>query len=425
MKNIFSILILLSFIQVHGQSSFSWQNKKSLNKNVNSERFYAIEKDINSDIKWVLSEYGLYKVFDMDSVVSHFDKDNSPLNFYCQNMSIDKNGHIWVGGYGELHKYDGQKWITYNSTKDNFLNGKIVDIEFDTQGNVWFAVSNGGIVKYDSKIFSSITTSNSNIINNSPLDIAFDSKETLWIVSSENTLSYLKNGTFTNFVEMEKDVPFPALKKITFDTLGNVIIGTFFSGFVILNNQNETFTNIKPDIDNSIITHLAKEENTIWASTYKGNLLRLRNNQWQNTFANSIVESQKAQFNSFIFDSKEKIWLTSLNNGLFSLEFSDSSINTNIDYPRIEGSFEKQETLIYPNPSSGDFINIQIQNDIESPILISLTNISGQKVKEMYYPQYSKGNRIQMGLLDVSAGLYFVICLSKEYVSINKLIIVK
>ena len=67
--------------------------------------------------------------------------------------------------------------------------------------------------------------------------------------------------------------------------------------------------------------------------------------------------------------------------------------------------FENPEYFIYPNPSN-DFVTIKLKNIVADEITISLTDLSGRKIKQ--WNLINTENDIQLPLNDIVPGCYFI-----------------
>ncbi len=56
-----------------------------------------------------------------------------------QNIIQDHNGYIWISGQGNISRYDGSEWKTYNYSKLNIFQERIATLAIDKQNRLWYA----------------------------------------------------------------------------------------------------------------------------------------------------------------------------------------------------------------------------------------------------------------------------------------------
>ena len=66
---------------------------------------------------------------------------------------------------------------------------------------------------------------------------------------------------------------------------------------------------------------------------------------------------------------------------------------------------EQNNFLVYPNPTN-DFVTIKLKNIVSDEITISLTDLSGRKIKQ--WNLINTENAIQLPLNDIVPGCYFI-----------------
>lgn len=262
--------------------------------------FYSLVVDKNNN-KWMVSDGfhpHLYKM--EEGSCMQYTSDNSGLLYnYVENVASDNNGNIWlanVGNYDEpfsadlaLMEYDGNKWTSFYSESRLFCNA----MSFDSQGNLWvqqlftlqkldiasnswteqinldktcqlqaiegedklwFRGNDFGIAIYKDSAWSFYTTSNSELPSNTVYQIAIDSNGTKWIGTANGLAAFDKNGLHTSDnpdSKMMKKIalfPNPARDYITIQIAGELqrstveiinLQGKVVKSFSLNNNQNQ------------------------------------------------------------------------------------------------------------------------------------------------------------------------------------------
>jgi len=138
-----------------------------------------------NQIVWIGDWHGLYKY------------DGNTLNYisghpgqYCTDIKQDSVGNIWIAtglaGWGCLVKYDGISFTSYPAIR-------AVSIEVDTLGVLWIGTESDAnqaeLIKYDGNNWISYNSSNSQLPATYRIfDLAFDRFGNLWIATEESGL---------------------------------------------------------------------------------------------------------------------------------------------------------------------------------------------------------------------------------------------
>ena len=153
--------------------------------------------------------FGQYKNIEFD----HYTTDDGLTNGYVQSILQDSKGFIWIGTINGLNRFDGITFKTYYfDPKDSTSipgNGTNSLLE-DSVGNIWILTSNGLCVHDRKKDnFSTKTINvNGNRLTNLYFNTGFiDSDGFLWLAVSNTGILKLKNydnpQIFTNSIEAE------------------------------------------------------------------------------------------------------------------------------------------------------------------------------------------------------------------------------
>ena len=201
---------------------------------------------------------------------------SSQVKAVCQ----DRNGYLWIGGYGGLSRFDGQTFKKY-STLDGLLHIQVNVIEEDSAGNLWIGTK-GGITKITGTIITSFPfPSEGSGSEYSAVDIAFDKEGGLWIASDGAGFYSFKNGEFKQFhtplfnpENQWKD----HVRAVHYDQEDRVWVCTP-KGIYRLENevisQVETGLGFTPNASNILET-----DQHIWVTSYRGGLLRYNDTTW-------------------------------------------------------------------------------------------------------------------------------------------------
>jgi ligand-binding sensor domain-containing protein len=242
--------------------------------------------------------------------------DGLALSSVCSSI-LDAKGNLWFGTQGGgVSKFNGKEFINYTPIH-GLSNNTVLSILEDKHGNIWFGTDGGGVSMYDGKLFTTITEADG-LCGNTIRCIIEDKFGYIWFGAQGGGISKLVNddwaqdsslrrGVFLNY-GIREGMPNDEIYSMSFDTFGNLWIGTFRAGLLFLpanqaqRNEKQIAlgtsyfstlqtTNGLPS--NRVLSLLIDKKNTLWVGTDKGIAL-LPPFQTKN----EIVEYQKSN-NSF------------------------------------------------------------------------------------------------------------------------------
>ena len=96
----------------------------------------------------------------------------------------DREKNYWVGTFGGVSKYDGEKWQTY-TTEDGLAYNGVQAILQDHDGHMWFTTRGGGVNRFDPKAkpdqaWTTFNTENSGLPHNSVRSMIQDRDGLFW-----------------------------------------------------------------------------------------------------------------------------------------------------------------------------------------------------------------------------------------------------
>lgn len=180
---------------------------------------YTITRDIkaivqqNDSLIWAATSGGLVKYNKQTNTRQVFTSANGLPGNSITALTIKDNA-LWFGtNIGGIGKYENGTFYTYilpaNLNPASELSGlQINDLKADTNGNIWLAIYNHGLIKFDgNSTWQQYNSTNSNIVNNNIEKIYFDETDNLWcIANSANVDNYASlsrmnaDGTFTHYL---------------------------------------------------------------------------------------------------------------------------------------------------------------------------------------------------------------------------------
>lgn len=101
---------------------------------------------------WIASDSVIAKVKTLKNW-EIYDASNGMNAKRITEICSDNNNIIWVSSMNGLHKYDGKKWITYDTTNTNITQNRLYGVKADKYNNLWIITEDSCVVKYDGKQF--------------------------------------------------------------------------------------------------------------------------------------------------------------------------------------------------------------------------------------------------------------------------------
>ena len=139
-----------------------------------------------------------------DQLPAHLGLNQRSVNCIYQ----DADGHLWIGTWTGLIKYDGYETVTYladNETDGKLKSNKITSIVEDRDGHLWIGTRIGGLFKFNKETdeftqFNHDPADPESLSNNNVWSLLQDREGLLW-VGTENGLNWFDPaiGKFTAY----------------------------------------------------------------------------------------------------------------------------------------------------------------------------------------------------------------------------------
>jgi len=284
---------------------------------------------------------------------------------YINSSTVDHNGNIWavMGGEGyELKKYDGQNWISYNSTDIDvdYSNPEIVST--DALGNVWLA-ANSGLYKFDGKTWNKVFDYEVSILQP-------DNKGSMWIYSaSENStgISKYTGSTWEDYTPSSDILDPSSILYLTIDAKGYPWItysyGDGQNGIAKYDGQKWTMydqVNYPAGLNSS--PYLAADTlGNVWFAGKKI-LYKTDGASWQ-SYPIPDIGNENPMINAFFVDKSGALWLSYLNGGGYSVGLAQYQSESDSWNTYIAAS----------NTIADDYINV-IYQDVNGTIYAQAQN---------------------------------------------------
>lgn len=255
------ILILLTF----NTNAQQWEQIKSLN----NVRKIAVAE--NGDI-WTTTLSGVVHYNGEIPILYDSINTTSLLNaFWINDMEFDYDGNIWVATTQGFGKFNGVDWegLYY---PPRLGSAYIKDIEIGYDNSVWFGVSalddREGLTKFDGKNWQTWGETNGLISHNVNVIATDSTKNTVWIGTSRG-ISVLDGNSFTSYTKDDGLIA-NDVKVIKIDMYGNKWIGTSTGLSVFDDTTWVSYQESDGLISSNIIDIEINTDNNIWVATVKG-----------------------------------------------------------------------------------------------------------------------------------------------------------
>ena len=205
-----------------------------------------------------------------------------------QSLLQDKQGYIWVGTQGGLHRYDGAKVAFFRhdpNRSDSLADNWVWSLYEDDRGRLWAGTRNGGLHRFDmatetmvrySRNLADIRSSGSNQIQ----AIIGDSAGGMWLATGDGLAHFDPDtGRFQILRHDDKDagsIASDQVNALSLDKDGNLWVGSN-AGLSVLPRGKIAFDNFRMDSDarpdprhNSVQGILQDKQGNLWIASMAG-----------------------------------------------------------------------------------------------------------------------------------------------------------
>jgi len=272
------------------------------------------EPQINKFPPNIAQGKGFFTTFDRD--------DGLPLDAMStghKSALCDSDGNLWFGtSGGGVSKYDGKYFINY-SIEHGLPNNNVLCITEDKKGNIWFGTY-GGVSKYDGVSFTTFNIEQG-IANNRVYSSIEDKNGNLWFGTLGGGVSKYNGTSFTTY-NTEHGLINNRVYSIAEDKYGNIWFGTEdgvskYDTSGELSSSLKLFTNYttKEGLANNNIRSITEDKKgNIWIGTGGGGVSKY-NPSVELSFGSELFETYTIEdglannvVKSIIEDTKGNIW---------------------------------------------------------------------------------------------------------------------
>lgn len=293
-------------------------------------------------------------------------------------IAEDRNGNLWFSSNAGLTKFNGNDFVNFTSENHNVPRASIMDVVVDDKNQVYAATDNGVYLFKNDKLVSHILKDSSIYVN----DLFIDSKDNIWISTFSGI--YILKKTSTIHITKENGLISNEITCVIEDEKGDYIIGTHFHGMqkLLQGSVDEkyqfVFNDLAPNIKKIKDLHLDKE-NTIWASTAKQGIFKIKDNKTQQLSKQNGLPVN--DINLVYEDRVGNMWIGSTGAGLvkfgseaFTYFQEFNGLNSNGVFSVIQN---KKGQYLIGTKEDGIFIFDGNKN-------INITEINGKTITEIY-----------------------------------------
>ena len=268
-------------------------------------------------------------------VIKHYSVNQGLPSSETYYVIQDTKGYLWIATDAGVVKYDGYKFITYNSSK-GLPDNTVFKIHEDKYGKIWFATYSGKMAYYSYETDSIYGIKGNSQLDKLtdyfPIDFAFDDKDTLFIAIARHGYVKLFPPMYNEFKRVTYNRNCYYVKKINKQSTIyglNMVDDKFTSqkvplifddGRNLLGSISDTIYKVEASVDhlNAIF-----ESDTSFLFSNATEIYRLTPNR--KIALNEKRGIQQINTISIYKDKSGRLWVNVLNSGTKVFESVDSS----------------------------------------------------------------------------------------------------
>ncbi len=330
---------------------------------------------------WMATNLGLirYNGIDAEKIYKNIN-DTYNGTGEVKALLVDSQGDLWMGSNSGLNKYNPNcdcldQYPFYNADSTS---ASVESMTEDKNQNLWLGTDNGELIKFskDDKNVTKFLHTPSELVNltgNSITNLIFDGNSNLWIGTigpeSDKALGLIRFNIFSGDIKQFKHDPQDSnslldnrISALHEDRQGQILIGTYKSGFHIYDPQIESLKRISFNANAPNEIHAPYEKNKVlgddpfvriihqdqhggyWIGT-TGKGINYFNSKTK-TFKNYNFNLVNPQLLSAIYeDGQGNLWIGGIRgSGLYKADPMSRKYNLNTNFNNVSKTFESPYT---------------------------------------------------------------------------------
>ncbi|MFC1693363.1 two-component regulator propeller domain-containing protein [Candidatus Latescibacterota bacterium] len=225
---------------------------------------------VHGDYIWCATNGSLMKWNRYDATHVQYTKRDGLMSSRVDFIEFDSDGYAWLGydeeGYYEmLSRFDGEQWITFDSTNGDLPDKKVNTMFMDSNNARWFGTAGGGV------IWNKGSERQTFQAGNEPTHadvIAVDPDGVVWFASSDGIRSF--DGTAWSRYTTDDGLSGDEITSIAFDNNGLAWFGTT-DGVSSFDGKNwTTYSTGDGLISNTVYAIAVDHHGSVWCGTDNG-----------------------------------------------------------------------------------------------------------------------------------------------------------
>jgi signal transduction histidine kinase/ligand-binding sensor domain-containing protein len=250
-------------------------------------------------------------------------EDGLPQNGITMILQT-RDGYLWVGTQEGLARFDGVNFTTFDHVNTPSLHRDYIsDLVEDSQGTLWIATTNGGVVAFRDGLFSHLNA----IEPRGGSVLAAGPDGSLWI-GGYGGLKQFKNGLLVKAYTVSSGLSGDPVKALAVDKTGAVWIGSPGGLNRLADGKMQTYSVQDGLPDNDVTTLRLVADGTLLVKTKNSEFVRWDHGSFVPWHIPGVAGSN---IRDVIVDGDGNYWLASGTEGLLRLSGSQLSRFTTAD----------------------------------------------------------------------------------------------
>ena len=244
----------------------------------------------------------------------HFGTEHGLPAEIIWDVRQDERGYLWLGTQNGLVRYDGARFVVYNSQDwPVFASNDVRSLYIDRDGSLWLGTYGGGVIVFDGQQFRSINT-NDGLAHHVVYDITQSRDGAIWFATGGGVSRWL-NGEIASWTT-EDGLISNRIFRVTEADDDSLWFATFTSGISRFDGQAFTNYSTENGLQSNQLHMLEQlEDGRLLAGSYDGYLYDLSSGEPEVTDRSDLPADLPLQ--SVFVDRNNNTWIGSYGAGLW------------------------------------------------------------------------------------------------------------